>query len=99
MKFKLDENLPAELAADLRLLGHAADTVADEGLAGACDADVAAAAREESRILLTLDKEFSRAEGSMAGIVLFRPDAHGRKQVLAFIPRAVTLYRRSIAIV
>jgi predicted nuclease of predicted toxin-antitoxin system len=85
LRFKLDENLPAELVADLRLLRHEADTVADEGLAGSSDADVAAAAQQESRILFTLDKGFSRAEGSAAGIVLFRPDAYGRKHVLAFV--------------
>jgi predicted nuclease of predicted toxin-antitoxin system len=85
LRFKLDENLPAELTADLKLLGHEADTVADEGLAGSSDADVAAAALHEGRILLTLDKGFSRADGSTPGIVLFRLDAYGRKHVLAFI--------------
>jgi len=34
MRIKLDENLPAELADDLRRLGHLVDTVADEGLEG-----------------------------------------------------------------
>ena len=34
MKFKIDENLPSELAVDLRDLGHEADTVFDESLAG-----------------------------------------------------------------
>jgi len=34
VKFKLDENLPTELAADLRTLGHDAETVLDEGLRG-----------------------------------------------------------------
>ena len=37
MKFKIDENLPAELAADLRAAVHEADTVHDEGLTGAAD--------------------------------------------------------------
>jgi hypothetical protein len=32
VKFKLDENLPLELATDLRELGYDADTVHDEGL-------------------------------------------------------------------
>ena len=56
MKFKIDENLPVELAADLHLAGHAADTVHDENLAGAPDLNVVAAALRERRILLTLDK-------------------------------------------
>ena len=34
MRFKLDENLPVELAAELRAMGHDTDTVADERLCG-----------------------------------------------------------------
>jgi len=34
MKFKVDENLPAELVADLQAAGHEAQTVAAEGLTG-----------------------------------------------------------------
>lgn len=33
MKFKLDENMPADFAVLLREQGHDADDVADEGLA------------------------------------------------------------------
>lgn len=51
MKFKLDENLPVELAADLRALGHDADTVADESLCGMPDPVVVNAAFAANRIL------------------------------------------------
>jgi hypothetical protein len=37
MRFKLDENLPAELLTDLRVAGHDAETVPDEGITGAPD--------------------------------------------------------------
>lgn len=37
MRFKLDENLPAELVADLRSAGHEGTTVPGEGLTGAPD--------------------------------------------------------------
>ena len=37
MKFKIDENLPGELADEFRAAGHVADTVYDEGLSGASD--------------------------------------------------------------
>jgi hypothetical protein len=37
MKFKVDENLPAEIAVDLRGSGHDADTVFDQGLVGSPD--------------------------------------------------------------
>jgi predicted nuclease of predicted toxin-antitoxin system len=43
VKFKIDENMPVDLVADLRRAGHDADTVLDENLAGAADPIVVAA--------------------------------------------------------
>jgi len=37
MKFKLDENVPREIADDLRAFGQQTDTVIEEGLQGAED--------------------------------------------------------------
>lgn len=89
MKFKVDENLPGELAAELRTLGHDADTVFDEGLAGVLDPALMDAASRENRILLTLDKGIANLERypleQHAGVVLFRPARSGRRGVLAFI--------------
>ncbi len=56
MKFKLDENLPAELLADLQAMKHDADTVIGEGLTGSTDPPILAAAKREGRILFTMDK-------------------------------------------
>lgn len=76
MKFKLDENMPADLAALLHAEGHDAVDVADEGLSGADDPPVLAAAAKEGRILLTFDLDFADIRqyppGSHAGIVVFR---------------------------
>jgi predicted nuclease of predicted toxin-antitoxin system len=44
VKFKLDENLPVSSARSLTKSGHDVDTVAAEGLTGAADHDVVAAA-------------------------------------------------------
>lgn len=79
MKFKLDENLPASSAVILAGAGHDADSVAGEGLAGAPDPDVVAAATAAGRILISLDRGLGdiRADppGSHAGIVVLRlPD-------------------------
>ena len=46
MKFKLDENLPVSSAATLTSVGHDVDTVTQEGLIGAPDRDIVAAATE-----------------------------------------------------
>jgi predicted nuclease of predicted toxin-antitoxin system len=89
MRFKLDENLPHELADDLVRLGHDADTVHGEGLIGADDAAVVQAARASGRILMTLDKGIASLlqypVHEHGGIVLFRPDASGRREVLSFV--------------
>jgi predicted nuclease of predicted toxin-antitoxin system len=89
VKFKIDENLPVELVADLNRAGHDADTVVDENLAGAADPIVVAAALREGRILLTLDKGIAsliqHPVNTHAGVVLFRPGASGRSAVLDFI--------------
>jgi predicted nuclease of predicted toxin-antitoxin system len=89
MRFKLDENLPTELEDDLVRLGHDADSVATEGLGGADDASVVAAAIASQRILLTLDKGIAsllqHPAPNRPRVVLFRPDASGRRSVLSFV--------------
>lgn len=91
MRFKIDENLPGDLVADLRAQGHETDTVAGEGLAGAADRTILEGARSEGRILLTLDKGIANVRvyppEAHGGVVLFRPDASGRGAVLAFVRR------------
>jgi hypothetical protein len=56
VRFKLDENLPVSSAAILTGAGHDVDTVTDEGLIGALDRDVVAAATAAGRILVSLDR-------------------------------------------
>ena len=89
MKIKLDENLPVELANDLQLLGHDADTVDDEGLSGAEDPTVLDAAFKSGRVLFTLDKGIADLQryptSQHAGVVLFRPDKSGRRAVITFV--------------
>ena len=59
MKFKLDENMPLELAADLRDRGYDSDTVIDEGLRGAKDPTVVEAAFVRERLHGLLDANIS----------------------------------------
>ncbi len=49
MKFKLDENLPIDLARVLSELGHDVDTVPQEALTGRPDSVVWACAQEAKR--------------------------------------------------
>ena len=85
MRIKLDENLPAEVADDLRRLGHVVDTVADEGLEGQADPFAADAARRARRCLFSLDKGLGDIRRyppkAYHGIVLFRFRRVGRSTV------------------
>jgi predicted nuclease of predicted toxin-antitoxin system len=76
VKFKLDENLPVSSARALSGCGHDVDTVTAEGLTGAADPDVVAAATTEARVLITLDRGMGDIRtyppGSHAGIVVLR---------------------------
>ena len=59
MRFKLDENLSPTIAGLLSWVGHDAATVAEQGLAGAEDLDIASVCLDEGRILVTLDLDFA----------------------------------------
>jgi predicted nuclease of predicted toxin-antitoxin system len=93
VRFKVDENLPAEAAAELRNGGHEADTVLDEGLAGAADAELAATIQREGRALVTLDVDFGNLKryppSDFAGIVVLRLRNQSRSAVVAAVARLV----------
>lgn len=95
MRFKADENLPAEVAGLLRRRGHDAVTVSDQGLAGAADPAVAAVCQRERRALVTLDLDFSDIRRYppevYAGIIVFRP-------VVPLIPTLERLMARVAAL-
>ena len=55
MRFKIDENLHDDVAEALRMSGHDAQTVTNEGLRGNPDIHIAEAARREGRAMVTLD--------------------------------------------
>ncbi|MBF0110847.1 MAG: DUF5615 family PIN-like protein [Magnetococcales bacterium] len=53
MKFKVDENLPAEAASFLRSAGHDALSVLNQSMGGASDGQVFRICQEEQRILVS----------------------------------------------
>jgi predicted nuclease of predicted toxin-antitoxin system len=97
MRIKLDENLPVELAEDLRRLGHEVDTAFGERLAGRPDTWIAEAARRAERCLFTLDKGLGDLRrfppARYAGIIVFRLAVKGRRS----IRRSVLKSMRAIA--
>ncbi|HET7479428.1 MAG TPA: DUF5615 family PIN-like protein [Rubrobacteraceae bacterium] len=69
MRFKIDENLPVELAEELRAAGHEAATVDDQRLVGASDRHLSEVCKTEGRVFVTLDLDF-------ADIQTYPPDEH-----------------------
>ena len=59
MKFKVDENLPVEVADLLRQAGYDAATVPGQHLEGSPDSDIASVCQQEGRALITLDTDFA----------------------------------------
>lgn len=95
MKFKIDENLPVDLASLLRDEGHDAATVSDQQLAGAADPDVVARCRAEARILITFDLDFSDIRAYPPdrhhGLVVMRLRQQDRDHVLRTFRRLLPL--------
>ena len=98
MRFKIDENLPIEVAAELEAEGHDAISVVDQELGGAADSQIAEVCGAENRCLLTLDMDFSDIRsyppGSHSGIVVLRLAAQDKRSVLAVISRLIRTFEK-----
>src|SRR3972149_5177621 len=82
MRFKVDEDLPKEVADLLRAGGHDVVTVRDEKLTGSSDDILWGHVQRERRCLVTADKGFGDIRafptGTHGGIVLFRHPRESR---------------------
>jgi predicted nuclease of predicted toxin-antitoxin system len=93
MRVKLDENLPLQIASELRARRHDVLTVPEEGLTGSVDAAIWQESQREGRILVTQDLDFSDLRkfvpGTHHGIVLIRLQMPSRANLIA---RTVELF-------
>jgi predicted nuclease of predicted toxin-antitoxin system len=91
MRFKIDENLPDEVAAMLRQGGHDASTVLQQELGGRADADIASICQRERRALLTLDADFADIRTyppkCYPGLIVLRLHRQDKPHVLGLIAR------------
>lgn len=76
IRVKVDEDLPADVAAMLRAAGHDAMSVVEQALTGTSDEALWPIVQREARCLFTADKGFAdiriHPPGSHCGVVLFR---------------------------
>ena len=89
LAFKVDENLPAEVADLLRDAGHDATTVLDQHLGGGDDDPLADLCRREGRALVTLDLDFADIRRyppeRYAGLIVLRPTGQDVPTVLRLV--------------
>ena len=98
MRFKIDENLPVEVAELLRAAGHDALTVLDQQLGGREDRTIGKIIRAEKRALVTLDLDFADIRtfppAEYAGLIVLRLALQDKPSVLALIQRIIPLLGR-----
>lgn len=89
MRIKLDENLSWRLKEIIEQQGHDVSTAASENLLGKRDVDIALAAKEEKRMIFSLDLDFADLRkfppGTHPGMIVFRPNSRGPNVVNAFV--------------
>ncbi|MBI4506944.1 MAG: DUF5615 family PIN-like protein [Chloroflexi bacterium] len=95
MKFKIDENLPVELAELLRAAGYDALTVHEEALRGAHGDSLVEVCRREERILVTLDLDFASIAAyppeAHPGFIVLRPHRQDKPRLISLLQRVVPL--------
>lgn len=98
MRFKVDENLPTEIAGLLSGQGHNAQTVYDERIAGARDEALHAICKRELRVLVTLDIDFSDIRAyppeQLPGTIVLRVGNQSKKHILHVFSLILPLIER-----
>lgn len=96
MRFKVDENLHEEVADVLRRHGHDAVTVYAQQMQGQVDDHVAAVCRQEGRVLVTQDLDFSNILAyppqDYPGLIVLRLHDQSRPSVVAVVTRLSPLF-------
>jgi len=95
VKFKVDENLPVEVAQLLREAGHDAFTVMEQQMAGAQDRAIASACRKEGRALVTLDIHFADIRtyppADFSGLIVLRLTRQDKAHVLQVMSKVIQM--------
>ncbi len=91
IKFKIDENLPVEVADSLRQVGYDAATVYEQNLVGEADENIATVCQLEKRAIVTLDTDFADIRAyppkEYLGIIVMRLKRQDKPYVLDIVNR------------
>jgi predicted nuclease of predicted toxin-antitoxin system len=98
MKFKIDENLPAEFAELLREAHYDALTVVEQKLEGQPDENIAEICSQEERILITLDIDFTDIRvyppSKFPGFIVFRVYKQDKYHLISLLKELIPLFKK-----
>jgi predicted nuclease of predicted toxin-antitoxin system len=96
LRFKIDENLPIEVAEMLRSAGHDAMTVVEQQMKGWMDPGVAQVCQSEGRILISLDTDFADVRTypphEYPGILVLRLKRQDKPGIMKAFARALRIF-------
>ncbi|MEW6684812.1 MAG: DUF5615 family PIN-like protein [Candidatus Edwardsbacteria bacterium] len=95
MQFKIDENLPIEIAELLINSGHHAKTVNEQQLQGTKDSVLIDVCKSENRVLVILDTDFSDIRAyppqEFSGIIVLRVASQAKQHVMKVFQQIISL--------
>lgn len=98
MKFKIDENLPVEIAELLRSAHHDPITVTDQGAKGEADPHLVETCAREGRTLVTLDMDFADVRlyppAQFPGFIVLRVHRQDKRYLISVFRRVIPLIER-----
>lgn len=98
MRFKIDENLPVEVASILQQADHDAETVHSEQLTGANVQQLFSICQKENRVLVTLDIGFADIRtyppANFGGLIVLRLKRQDKQYVLDIIHKIIPAFEK-----
>jgi predicted nuclease of predicted toxin-antitoxin system len=95
VKFKIDQNLPVEIAGILADFGHDTVTVYDQDMAGAADSGLLSVCQNEGRAMVTFDLDFGDIRTyppeESSGLIVFRLARQDKPYVLDWVKKVVLM--------
>ncbi len=95
MQFKIDENLPVEVAVALKDAGFNALTIHDQMMVGHTDPQIASICQQENRALVTLDLDFADIRtyppDQYPGIIVLRPRNQAKSTLMSLVAQLIPL--------
>ncbi len=96
IKFKIDENLPVEVAEIIIEKGYNASTINQENLSGISDIGIAEICKKEGRTLITLDMDFSDIRMYLPkdfyGLIILRLKKQDKYSILKIMQKLIGLF-------